>query len=96
MKNYKVEAIMKFTDKEENTKRNVGDQFNTTKERYDYLKSHNAVKLVEIEEVVIEEKIIEDVVDDVIESEEVDEITDNVVDEVVEEIIDKKKKNNKK
>ena len=95
MKNYKVEAIMKFTDKEENTKRNVGDQFNTTKERYDYLKSHNAVKLVEIEEVVIDE-IVEDVVDDIIESEEVDEIIDNVVDEVVEEIIDKKKKKNKK
>lgn len=95
MKNYKVEAIMKFTDKEENTKRNVGDQFNTTKERYDYLKSHNAVKLVEIEEVVIDE-IVEDVVDDIIESEEVDEIIDNVVDEVVEEIIDKKKKKNRK
>lgn len=95
MKNYKVEAIMKFTDKEENTKRNVGDQFNTTKERYDYLKSHNAVKLVEIEEVVIDE-IVEDVVDDIIESEEVDEIIDNVVDEVVEEIIDKKKNKNKK
>lgn len=95
MKNYKVEAIMKFTDKEENTKRNVGDQFNTTKERYDYLKSHNAVKLVEIEEVVIDE-IVEDVVDDIIESEEVDEIINNVVDEVVEEIIDKKNKKNKK
>lgn len=95
MKNYKVEAIMKFTDKEENTKRNVGDQFNTTKERYDYLKSHNAVKLVEIEEVVIDE-IVEDVVDDIIESEEVDEIINNVVDEMVEEIIDKKNKKNKK
>ena len=32
MKNYKVEATMKFTDKEENVKRNVGDEFETTKE----------------------------------------------------------------
>ena len=32
MKNYKVEATMKFTDKEENgIKRNVGDIFETTK-----------------------------------------------------------------
>lgn len=52
MKNYKVEAIMKFTDKEEDAKRNVGDEFNTTKERYEYLKSKSAVKLLEI----IEEK----------------------------------------
>ena len=51
MKNYKVEATMKFTDKEENgIKRNVGDIFETTKERYEFLKQNNAVKLVEIVE----------------------------------------------
>jgi DNA anti-recombination protein RmuC len=51
MKNYKVEAIMKFTDKEENgIKRNVGDIFETTKERYEILKQNNAVKLIEIVE----------------------------------------------
>ena len=51
MKNYKVEAIMKFTDKEENSiKRNVGDIFETTKERYEILKQNNAVKLIEIVE----------------------------------------------
>ena len=50
MKNYKVEAIMKFTDKEENVKRNVGDIFETTKERYEFLKKNNAVKLIEIVE----------------------------------------------
>jgi hypothetical protein len=49
MKNYKVEATMKFTDKEENgIKRNVGDIFETTKERYEFLKQNNAVKLIEI------------------------------------------------
>lgn len=50
MKNYKVEATMKFTDKEENAKRNVGDIFETTKERYEFLKKNNAVKLIEIVE----------------------------------------------
>ena len=51
MKNYKVEATMKFTDKEENSiKRNVGDIFETTKERYEFLKQNNAVKLIEIME----------------------------------------------
>lgn len=53
MKNYKVEATMKFTDKEEDgIKRNVGDVFETTKQRYELLKQKNAVKLIE----VIEEK----------------------------------------
>ena len=58
MKNYKVEATMKFTDKEESTQRNVGDIFETTKTRYEFLKKNNAVKLIEI----IEEK--EKVADD--------------------------------
>ena len=67
MKNYKVEATMKFTDKEENgIKRNVGDIFETTKERYEFLKQNNAVKLIEIVEekeelVATEEAIIEEI-----------------------------------
>ena len=67
MKNYKVEAIMKFTDKEENgIKRNVGDIFETTKERYEFLKKNNAVKLIEIVEkkeelVATEEAIIKEI-----------------------------------
>lgn len=63
MKNYKVEAIMKFTDKEENIKRvpydknlseseneEKGSIFYCTKERYEFLKKNNAVKLIEIVE----------------------------------------------
>lgn len=72
MKNYKVQAIMKFTDKEENgIKRNVGDEFETTKERYEYLKFKNAVKLIEIQETIdnfVEEKTTEEeVVNEIIE-----------------------------
>lgn len=55
MKNYKVEAIMKFTDKEEDTKRNVGDQFEVTKERYEYLRSKSAIKLIGIQETIEDE-----------------------------------------
>lgn len=50
MKNYKVKAIMKFTDKEEDIKRIVDDEFFCTKERYEFLKSNGAVTLVEIVE----------------------------------------------
>ena len=62
MKNYKVKAIMKFTDKEENTKRIVNDEFFCTKERYEYLKSNGAVILVEVVEEkkeIIKEKTID-------------------------------------
>lgn len=48
MKNYKVEATMKFTDKEENIRRDMGDVFECTQERYEFLKRNNAIKLVEI------------------------------------------------
>lgn len=81
MKNYKVEALIKFTDKEEDTKRNVGDQFEVTKERYEFLKKNNAVKLIEI----VEEKEVA-----------LDETINEVVDEVVEEIVKKKRKKSKK
>lgn len=91
MKNYKVEAIMKFTDKEENVKRNVGDVFEVTEARYNFLKKNNAVKLVGILEV-------EKVEYSNLEDQEPKEIEVAVTNEIVEEIVEepKKKKTNKK
>lgn len=91
MKNYKVEATMKFTDKEENTKRNVGDVFEVTEARYNFLKKNNAVKLVGILEV-------EKVEYSNLEDQEPKEIEVAVTNEIVEEIVEepKKKKTNKK
>ena len=92
MKNYKVEATMKFTDKEENgIKRNVGDIFETTKERYEFLKKNNAVKLIEIveekEELVGTEEII---------IEEIPNATGEVVVALLNDEKPKKKKSKKK
>lgn len=68
MKNYLVKAIRNFNDKEEKNefgldtprKANVS-VWNCTKERYEYLKSHNAVMLIGIDEIkeepIVEEKI---------------------------------------
>lgn len=81
MKDFKVEAIKKFTDKEEKKTRNIGDVFEVTKERYLYLKQNNAVKLVEeitkeetqaiapaiVEEAEEQEKPIEEVVNEIVE-----------------------------
>lgn len=57
MKNYKVIATRNFKDSneiDENTglkkERTVNDEFLCTKERYEFLKQNNAVKLVEIVE----------------------------------------------
>lgn len=57
MKNYKVIATRAFKDSneiDENTglkkERKVNDEFLCTKERYEFLKANNAVKLVEIME----------------------------------------------
>ena len=73
MKNYKVEAIMKFTDKEENIRRDMGDVFECTQERYEFLKRNNAVKLIEIIEE--KEKVFEEETNEVIEenNEEIEE-----------------------
>lgn len=62
MKNYNVEAIINFTDVEENIYRVAGDIFKCTKERYEYLMGNNpkgkvAVKLLNIDEVKKEENI---------------------------------------
>lgn len=54
MKNYKVKAIRYFVDKEEMEERKANDEFYCTKERYEFLKEHKAVELIEIE--VEEEK----------------------------------------
>lgn len=91
MKNYKVEATMKFTDKEENVKRNVGDVFEVTEARYNFLKKNNAVKLVGILEV-------EKVEYSNLEDQEPKEIEVAVTNEIVKEIVEepKKKKTNKK
>lgn len=91
MKNYKVEATMKFTDKEENVKRNVGDVFEVTEARYNFLKKNNAVKLVGILEV-------EKVEYSNLEDQEPKEIEVAVTNEIVEEIVEepKKKKTKKK
>lgn len=84
MKNYKVESIMRFTDKVEFVRRNAGEVFYCTEERYNYLKSKNAVKLIEI----VEEK------EEISEEEVVNEIVDEAVEEVFEK--PKKKKTSKK
>ena len=93
MKNYKVIATRYFRDSSEIDKktglkveRQVNDEFYCTKERYEFLKANNAVKLVEVQSTI----------DDIITEEKT---TDNVVEEVVEEVFKpkpKKKKTSKK
>lgn len=58
MKNYKVIATRFFKDSNEidektglKKERKVNDEFYCTKERYEFLKANNAVKLVEVFEV---------------------------------------------
>ena len=67
MKNYKVRITREFTDKVENVFREKGkitEVFLCDKERYEYLLSKNAVKLIEIIE---EEKQVEEVFEQVME-----------------------------
>lgn len=65
MKNYVVKATRQFDDTQEKTEygtnlhRNIGDVFNCTKERYEFLKQNNAVMLVGIDEIK-EAKIVEE------------------------------------
>lgn len=56
MKNYKVKAKIVFDDILEKNKRLIGDEFYCDKERYDYLLSHRAVELIEVEEIKEEPK----------------------------------------
>jgi hypothetical protein len=102
MKNYKVIATREFKDSnetDENTglkkERNVNDEFLCTKERYEFLKANNAVKLVEIVEEVVNK-----VVEEFVESKDFDNMIDKIVDEAVEKLFEepkpKKKKSKKK
>lgn len=69
MKNYLVKANFKFNDMEEKTAdgtdtvREQGAIFNCTKERYEYLKSKDAVTLMGIEEVKEPEVVVEEPVE---------------------------------
>lgn len=82
MKNYIVKVLRYFKDLEEKKDRFVGDEFETTKERYEFLKSKGAIELVKAPK---EKKEIND------------EISfEEETDELVEEIITKKKKTSKK
>ena len=81
MKNYEVKAIKNFKDALENKERQTNDIFLCTKERYEYLKEHNAVELVKVIE---EEKKVE----------KVEKPTEKVYEEF--KPINKKKKTSKK
>lgn len=63
MKNYKVKAIVNFSDKTIHQRRLVGEEFICTEERYNELKFKNVIKLVE----VIEETDKIDTMDEVVE-----------------------------
>lgn len=69
MKNYVVKALIYFKDKEEKKQRLIEEEFETTKERYEFLQEKGAVKLVKI---IGEEK-----------TEELEEMEDVVVEEII-------------
>ena len=102
MKNYKVIATRYFKDSneiDENTglkvERKVNDEFYCTKERYEFLKANNAVKLVEVLEM---EKVEYCTLADN-EPKEIDTIVTNEIVEEEQEVIKpkpKKKKTSKK
>ena len=49
MKNYLVKALINFNDNEENgVRRTPEETFYCTKERFEFLRDHNAVMLLEI------------------------------------------------
>lgn len=68
MKDYKVKATRSFTDAVENVVRVSGDVFDCTKERYEFLKEHNAVELIEMQ------KTIDDIVEEVSEEKVKEEV----------------------
>ena len=95
MKNYKVIATRFFKDSNEidektglKVERQVNDEFLCTKERYEFLKQNNAVKLVEIVNEITEEEVQAVAVGIIEEAKEqgktVDEIVNDIVDEIVE------------
>jgi hypothetical protein len=99
MKNYKVESIMRFTDKVEFVRRNAGEIFYCTEERYNFLKNKNAIKLIEIveEKEEISEKEVQAVANAIVEEaieqdKTIEEVVNEIVDEAVEEGFEKPKK----
>ena len=116
MKNYKVKAIRFFRDASEIDKktglkveRKVNDEFLCTKERYEFLKANNAVKLVEVQENndetfdEITEEEVQAVASAIVEeAQEQDKTIEEIVNEIVEESKEevkpkpKKKKSSKK
>ena len=102
MKNYKVIATRFFRDSNEIDKktglkveRQVNDEFYCTKERYEFLKANNAVKLIEVLEV---EKVEYSTLADNEPKEIETIITNEIVEEEQEEVKPKpkKKKSSKK
>ena len=96
MKNYKVIATRSFKDSNEideetglKKERQVNDEFYCTKERYEYLKQNNAVKLVEIVEEpkkeITEEEVQAVAVAIVEQAEEDNKSVEEVVNEIIEE-----------
>lgn len=116
MKNYKVIATRYFKDSNEidektglKAERKVNDEFYCTKERYEFLKANNAVKLVEVQEDIetaikeITEEEVQAVASAIVEeSKEQEKTIEEVVNEIVEESKEevkpkpKKKKSSKK
>ena len=109
MKNYKVIATRYFRDSSEIDKRTglkverkVNDEFYCTKERYEFLKANNAVKLVEVQSTIddiITEEEVQAVASAIVEeAEEQNKTVEEVVNEIVEETKPKpkKKKSSKK
>lgn len=102
MKNYKVIATRYFRDSSEIDKktglkveRQINDEFYCTKERYEFLKANNAVKLVEIQEDIetaikeITEKEVQAVASAIVEeAKEQDKTIEEVVNEIVEEAVE--------
>ena len=96
MKNYKVMATRYFRDSNEidektgqKKERQVNDVFYCTKERYEYLKENNAVKLVEIQETI--ESVIEEEKEYVVPVKQMEELVEKAIIEKP-----KKKKSSKK
>jgi hypothetical protein len=114
MKNYKVIATRYFRDSSEIDKktglkveRKVNDEFYCTKERYEFLKANNAVKLVEVQSTIddiITEEEVQAVASAIVEEAEeqnktVEEVVNEIVEESKEEVFKtkpKKKKSSKK
>ena len=87
MKEYKVRVLKYFRDKEEKKERFIGEEFECTKERCNYLLEHNAVEIVKDVPEITEEEV----------QAVANAIVEEAVDEVVDEIITKKRrKTNKK